>query len=157
MKRSLLAAALLLALSGCAHLAVRTLPKLDLARYQHPFVVHLLSDGHGIDRAIAQALRARGYDADYGADTEMPDDADLEIDYDDNWSSDFTRYLYGLDIQVRAARIENVLAIGSYDKPSIFGRPTSVAATAVIDRLFPQKKPAFPPLPPRSDMPNLRH
>lgn len=157
MKKLLLSFAVLALLSGCAQIAVRTQPRLNLATLRRPFVIHLLSDGRGVDRLIAQELRARGYDADYGARTEMPDNADAALIYDGNWSTDFATYLFGLDVEVRTPRTDVALAVGSYQKPSLGYRPETVAVDAVIDRLFPKKSPAYPPLPPRSDMPDLPH
>lgn len=142
--------------AGCAQVQTRTQPKYNMAWIKHPFVVHLLTDGRGIDRQIAQALRARGYDATFGALPEMPDSADAAVYYQDNWASDFTTYLIGIDIQVRTPRTDKPLAIGHYFKPSFTGRPPSVAIDKVIDDIFPQKAP-LPPLPSDSGDLELPH
>jgi hypothetical protein len=152
----LLAVAGLLALTACSQVIVRTSPQADFAGIKHPYVVHLLSDARGIDRAIANELRARGYAASFGARTEMPDDADVVVLYQDHWTTDFTTYMIGIDIQVRTARTDKPLAITSYFKPSITGDTPADVIDVILKKIFPAK-PGLPPLPPEPDQPDLVH
>lgn len=149
-----LAAVLTLGLAGCAVTSTREAPKANLGSIKHPFVVHLLTDGRGVDATIARELRHRGYDATYGSATEMPDNADARIVYQDRWQSDFTTYLIQIRIEVRTARTDYPLAIGSAERPSIFGQDPAVLIDRVLFKLFPAKKP-LPDLPPPSNTPDF--
>ncbi|HZZ57152.1 MAG TPA: hypothetical protein VFE31_04920 [Opitutaceae bacterium] len=153
-KRLVLVAALALAASGCAVLRVREAPNAKLGSIKHPFVVSLLTDGRGVDAAITRELRRRGYDATYGAATEMPDNADARILYQDRWQSDFTTYMISIQIEVRTARTDYPLALAYAERPSIFGQDKTVMIDKVLNKLFPAKHP-LPILPPLSDTPDF--
>ncbi|HEY3755626.1 MAG TPA: hypothetical protein VGL42_05710 [Opitutaceae bacterium] len=152
-KRIALIAAIL-CLSGCAVVSTREAPRANLGNLKHIFVVHLLTDGRGIDATITRELRRRGYDATYGSAPEMPDNAEVRILYEDRWTSDFTTYLNSIRFEIRTARTDYPLAIGSASRPSIFGQDPAVIIDKVLFKLFPAHPP-LPPLPPRSNYPDF--
>lgn len=129
---------------GCASVAVRKDPKMDFAKVKHVYVIHLLTDGRGVDRMIANRLRARGYDATFGPRTEMPQDMDAVVLYEDEWTFDFTTYMIALNLQVRTPRTDVPLAVANVRRPSITGG----SPVTLIDKLVKDIFPARPPLEP---------
>ena len=127
----------LTALCGCAQINTRTLPKVDLAFRKRIFVEHRLADSYGIAEEIARQLRVMGYDASSGALTMMPGDTELIVSYDDMWTWDFTTYMIEIDLQVRSAHSDKIIAVAHYFRPAmIFGRPPSDMIHDVLSKLF---------------------
>ena len=130
-----LAAALLLA--GCSHINARALPDSNIGRYKHIFVEQRLADSYGVADEIARQLRVMGYDASSGALTMMPPGEDLIVSYDDMWTWDFNNYMIEIDVQVRSARGDKILAVGHYFRPSmVFGHPPSDMIHELLVKLF---------------------
>ena len=66
---------LLLSLSGCTSVNTKVDQGRHLAAVRHFFVLSNLNDNHAIDENIARALQARGFQAESGPFTMMPDTA----------------------------------------------------------------------------------
>jgi hypothetical protein len=78
-----------------------------------------------------------GYDASSGALTMMPGDTELIVSYDDMWTWDFTTYMIEIDLQVRSAHSDKIIAVAHYFRPAmIFGRPPSDMIHDVLSKLF---------------------
>ncbi len=135
-------------LAGCSHVTTRTADRVDLKQSQHIWVEHLLTDGHSVDQIIARQLRQRGYDALAGPLTLMPEQTDLIVGYLDRWNFDFTYYMIEIDIQVRAAKGDKLLATGRNFRPSVAGKSPAEMIETVLDKLFPPKGPPVPEPPP---------
>ena len=119
-------------------------PKVDLTKYQHVFVQHLLTDGRGTDEIIARELRHLGYDAIAGPHQMMPENTEMVVIYDDQWNFDFTYYMMKLHLQVLTARTEKLVAESYVDHPSLVGNsPVDMVDTA-LKGLFKRKGPAIP-------------
>ncbi len=132
-----LALAALLAASGCSEISTRVLPQADLGKYKRVFVEQRLTDTTGVAEEIARELRGMGYDATAGARTMMLPATDLIVTYDDLWAWDFNTYLVEIDVQVRLARGEKILAVGHYSKPSmVFGHPPAAMIHELIAKVF---------------------
>ena len=71
----------LLIFSSCAQVASRTAKNVDLSKYKHPYIIHSLTDGRGMDKIITRELIKLGYDASSGPKTMMPKYADVVIRY----------------------------------------------------------------------------
>ena len=135
--KALLVLAGALILCGCAHLTTRALPNANVGRYKHIFVEHRLADSYGIADEMARQLAEMGYDASAGALTMMPNDAELIVSYEDMWTWDFNTYMIELDVQVRSARTDKILAVGHYFRPAmVFGRPPSSMIHDLLAKLF---------------------
>jgi hypothetical protein len=132
------AAALLgLLLAGCSHINTRSLPNADLAAKKHVFVEHRIADSFGVADEIARQLRVMGYDASAGALTMMPQGTDIIVSYDDMWTWDFNNYMIEIDMQVRSARNDKILAVGHYFRPSmVFGHPPEDMIHELLTKLF---------------------
>lgn len=140
-KSGIRAAALLagLLLAGCGHINTRSLPNAGLAAHRHVFVEHRLPDSHGVADEIARQLRAMGFDASAGAMTMMPGDTELIVSYEDMWTWDFKSYMIEIDMGVRTARGDRILAVGHYYRPSMmFGHPPADMIHELLLKLFKQ-------------------
>jgi len=127
----------LLLSAGCGHITARALPNANLSGHRHIFVEHRLPDSYGVADEIARQLRVMGYDASAGALTMMPGDTELIVSYEDMWTWDFNNYMIEIDMQVRSARGDRVLAVGHYFRPSmVFGHPPSDMIHELLVKLF---------------------
>ncbi|HXQ82348.1 MAG TPA: hypothetical protein VN775_13605 [Opitutaceae bacterium] len=135
--KALLALAGAAVLAGCTHLVTRSLPKADIGHYKHIFVEHRLADSYGIADEMARQLGEMGYDASAGALTMMPSEAELIVSYEDMWTWDFNTYMIEIDVQVRSARTDKILAVGHYYRPSmVFGHPPAAMIHEMLVKLF---------------------
>jgi hypothetical protein len=135
--KAILALAGAAVLAGCSHLVTRALPNADIGHYKHVFVEHRLADSYGIADEMARQLREMGFDASAGALTMMPSDAQIVVSYDDMWTWDFNTYMIEIDVQVRNARTDKILAVGHYYRPSmVFGHPPSAMIHELLAKLF---------------------
>jgi hypothetical protein len=127
------------ALAGCSTLSTRALPKADIGHYKRIFVERRLADGYGVAAEITRQLNAMGYDATTGALTMMPTDTELIVSYEDMWTWDFDTYMIEIDISVRSARSDRVLAVGHYVRPGlVFARPPASMIHDLLAKLFKQ-------------------
>jgi len=136
-KRALPGLAALGLLAGCGHINTRVLPNADIGSYKHVFVEQRRADSYGVADEIARQLRIMGYDAASGALTMMPPGEDLIVSYDDMWTWDFNNYMIEIDVQVRSARGDKILAVGHYFRPSmVFGHPPADMIHELLVKLF---------------------
>ncbi len=135
--KAILALAGAAVLAGCSHLVTRALPKADIGHYKHVFVEHRLADSYGIADEMARQLREMGFDASAGALTMMPSDAEIVVSYEDMWTWDFNTYMIEIDVQVRNARTDKIMAVGHYYRPSmVFGHPPEAMIHELLAKLF---------------------
>ena len=152
MKNLRLLLLLLPLLAACSHVTTRTAEHVDLGSYHHIYVEHLLTDGPSVGQIIARQLRQRGYDALAGPLTLMPPNTELIVGYLDQWNFDFTYYLIEIDLQVRTAHGDKLLATGRHFRPSVTGKSPAAMVDAVLDKLF---KPIGPALPEPAPLPGI--
>jgi hypothetical protein len=127
--------------AGCTTESTHILPNADLHQYKTAFVVHLLTDGHQTDELIAQDLRNRGFTASAGPMTMMPDGTQLLVEYRDDWAWDFKNYMIGIDIQIKDAKTDKVLATGNINKPAmVMGETPEELIHNDLSALFKEKK-----------------
>jgi len=117
--RALIALAGLLLLAGCSQITTRSLPNSKIGNQKHIFVERRLADNFGVAEEIARQLRAMGYDASFGALTMMPPGTELVVSYDDMWTWDFSTYMIEIDLQVRSARSDKIIAVGHFFAPHV--------------------------------------
>jgi hypothetical protein len=124
-------------LSGCAQITTRRIPNIDLEGHKRIFVEHRLVDSFGVAEEIARQLREMGYEASAGAPTMMPGNTELIVSYDDMWTWDFNTYMIEVDMQVRSARSDKIVAMGHYFRPSmVFGHPPGDMIHELLVKLF---------------------
>ena len=135
--KALLALAGAFILGGCTHMTTRTLPNANIGHYKHIFVEHRLADAYGIADEMARQLTEMGYDSSAGALTMMPPNAELIVSYEDMWTWDFNTYMIEIDVQVRSARNDKILAVGHYFRPAmVFGGPPASMIHELLAKLF---------------------
>lgn len=128
-------------LAGCATVNTRMEPKVNLRNLKHVFVQRNLNENHGMDGMIVRYLKARGIDASSGPLTLMPPDATAYFTYQDQWEWDFKDTLIALNITVRNANTDRVMAEAAYMRPTAFMKTPYDMVQRTMDALFNQKPP----------------
>jgi hypothetical protein len=123
-------------LAGCSTLTTHVEPKADLGAVRHVFVVENLNDNHDLHGLIVRELQARGLQAESGPLTLRPTDAKVYLNYDDRWNWDFTNYLIGLNLTLREANSDRLLATASYFRPTAFLKTPDFMVRTVLAALF---------------------
>jgi hypothetical protein len=137
-------------LAGCSTLDSHVEPKTDLGAIRHIFVVENLNDNHDLHGTFVQELRARGLQAESGPLTLRPADAKIYLNYDDRWNWDFGSYLIALNVTLRAADSDRLLATASYFRPTAFMKTPDFMVQTVLAALLKTggKTGRPPPAPP---------
>ena len=125
-----------LLLAGCSSLAVRVEPKVDLSRVHHIFIEVSATDNNGVYRMMLEDLRRRGFTVYSGPLTMMPRPTEVYIEYKDYWTWDIKNYLVQVDLKVRDARTQNLLASAQYFKPTGFASKPEEIVKRALDALF---------------------
>jgi hypothetical protein len=123
-------------LAGCGHINTRSFPK---ATSPATSTSSSSTAGGQLRRRRRDGAPAEemGYDASAGALTMMPPDTELIVSYDDMWTWDFNNYMIEIDMQVRTARGDKILAVGHYFRPSmVFGHPPADMIHELLVKLF---------------------
>ncbi|WP_438481758.1 hypothetical protein [Oleiharenicola lentus] len=129
-------AALVLLLGGCASVDTQLDRDLNPVKFQRFFVVQNANDNRAMDRRIAEALRARGYQAENGYLTMMPDDYQVIVTFQDQWAWDFKDHLASLRISMREANKPQNFANASLAARLPLREDPSVSINRLLDRLF---------------------
>ena len=103
------------------------------------FVVSNLNDNHAIDHQIAEAFKARGFEADNGPLTMMPDDTKAVVTFQDHWTWDFGDHLMYLQISVRDTRSEQSFASVTFSAKIPLHEDASVTVERLVDQLLDKK------------------
>ena len=88
-------------LAGCSSYDTQVAKGRSLTGVQRFFVLSNPNDGHALDHQIANALTNRGYQAESGPLTMMPEETQAIVTYQDHWTWDFGDHLVYLQISVR--------------------------------------------------------
>ena len=127
-------------LGGCATSQIEVDHARGLAGSQRYFILANSNDNRAVDRRIANVLRARGFTAEYGPHTMMPDDAQVIVTYDDRWSWDFGDRLNYLRISARDAKTAAPLANAQYFARIPGRQPLDELIAELVDRMLAGKK-----------------
>ncbi len=134
--RALLLLSLGLLLGGCASFDAQVERGRSLAKVQRYFVVSNTNDNHALDQQIAEAIKARGYEAETGPLTMMPDNAQAVVTFQDHWAWDFGDHLVFLKFAVRDPLSEQSFATVTFNA-RVPGRQTTPEIVGqLVDRLF---------------------
>lgn len=125
---------LVLLLAGCTSVSTHVDKDRHLAGIRHFFVLSNLNDNHAIDENIVRALQARGFQAESGPFTMMPDSAQAVVTYDDRWAWDFSTHLIQLRISVQDPQSVHPYASALYQKNIAL----STELNGVVDQLVGQ-------------------
>lgn len=132
---------LLLGLAGCfsANTAI-TDQSVDLRSYRRIYVQSAQNDSNHLDQLLANELVRLGYEASAGVRTMMPDNAQLLITYESQWTWDFRSYLMDLAITVRDVRTEKQLGNGHVFRSGVVTKSPEKFAAEVLQPMFGAKK-----------------
>ena len=126
---------------GCASYDTQVARGQSLAGLQRFFVVSNLNDNHALDHRLAEAIKSRGFTAEVGPLTMMPDDTQAIISYQDRWAWDFGDHLVYLAINARDARSNAPVSAVTFSAKIPLREPAPVTVDRLVDRLFAGKKP----------------
>jgi hypothetical protein len=140
MPRLLLTLLIPLLLGGCSSIDTQIDRTKPLGSIQRFFVLANGNDSRALDRHIVNALRARGFTAESGPRTMMPDDTEAVIHYVDNWTWDFGDRLVYLQIGVRDQRSGEPIGSMQYSARIPGRQPVGEIITGLISQLFAAEK-----------------
>lgn len=138
----LISAVLLIAAltTGCAvNRATATVDpsaRLDTLKSLH--VQHHEPDGRGIDKLIADNLRARGYQVTTGKPP--PAQVDATVTYVDKWFWDITMYMLELTVQFREPKTDFPLATGNSFHTSLTRKSPPEMVDEVLGNILKEGK-----------------
>ncbi len=123
--------------TGCASTDTQVVEKgRNLKEVHRFFVLRNLKDNHGIDGRIVRALQARGFEAESGPITMLPDSAQAVIVYEDRWSWDFSNHMVYLKIGARDPQAVFPYVTASYLKQVAFSTRVDEVIGGVVDDLL---------------------
>jgi hypothetical protein len=126
-------------ISGCANRAVAELtPGTDLTKLQSFYVVKFAPDGRGINVLIRDRLVLMGYSAKTGSETNIPDNVDAVVTYEDKWMWDITMYMIELTITMRDPKSSFPLATGNSYHTSLTRLSPEEMVAEVLTSIFSQ-------------------
>lgn len=131
-----LLAFLSLLLGGCSSVTSQQDPSVDLTRLKIVFVERRLADDHHIDQIITDELTALGLKVTNGPMTMKPDKVDAVVTYTDRWEWDFKAYLIEMNIRIRDAYTDKLLAEVSYYRPAILDKKPEAVVHQLLPPLF---------------------
>ena len=137
--RALVILGLALALGGCASYDTQMERGRNLSKVQRFFVVRNLNDNHGVDRQIAEVLKARGREAESGPLTMMPDKTQTVITFQDHWTWDFGEHLVFFQLSARDAHADQSFATVSFSARIPLREDASVTIARLVDQLLDKK------------------
>ena len=139
MKRIAVASLMLLAigLTGCvAHVTASKDPDADLTKLRTFYVKRLPADNRGIERVISRRLQLMGHESSCGDLQAPPSGVDAFVTYEDRWNWDVTLFMSKLDIQVRDASTQSVLASGQSTRSSTKRESPVDMVLEVLEEVF---------------------
>ncbi|HTJ79125.1 MAG TPA: hypothetical protein VL357_09025 [Rariglobus sp.] len=131
---------LILLLSGCSAVSTRVDKDRHFAGVRHFFVLSNLNDNHGIDDSIVRALQARGFEAEAGPFTMMPDAAQVLITYEDRWAWDFSNHMVHLQIAAQDPQAVHPYATAVYHKNVALSTRVDDVVTQLVGNLLKSAK-----------------
>jgi hypothetical protein len=125
-----------LLLGGCASYDVQVERGKSLAGVQRFFVVSNLNDNHALDHRIAEAIKARGFEAEIGPLTMMPDNTQAIVTFQDRWAWDFGDHLVYLSLNAQDATSHDTIAVVSFNASIPLREPVPATVGQLVDRLL---------------------
>ncbi len=126
-------------LAGCSTLNTHVEPKTNLAGLKEIYVQTNLNENHGMDAMIVRDLRARGIKTESGPMTLMPPSATAYLTYQDQWEWDFKDSLIALNLTLRDANTDEIIASVNYFRPTAFMKSPRDTVKIAVTALLAQK------------------
>lgn len=123
--------------AGCTSTRTQVLEKgRNLEEVRRFFVLRNLKDNHGIDVRIVRALQTRGFEAESGPITLLPDSAQVVLLYEDRWTWDFSDHMVYLKISARDPQAVFPYLSASYHKQVAFTTRVDEVVDDVVGKLL---------------------
>ena len=126
-------------IAGCSSYQTQMEPGRAPAGVQRFFVQTNPNDGHALDHKIAAALTSRGYQAESGPLTMMPEETQAIVSYQDHWTWDFGDHLVYLQIALRDRKSNQVYASVVFSAKLPTRKPPADIADELVGRLVTTK------------------
>ncbi len=126
--------------AGCTSVGTKVDKGRHLAGARHFFVLSNLNDNHAIDESIVRTLQARGFQAENGPLTMLPDSAQVVITYDDRWTWDFSLHLVRLQIAARDIQSVQPFATAVYQKNIALSTEVDAVVSQLVGELLKSAK-----------------
>ena len=137
--RALVTLSLAVLFGGCATYHTQLDQGRSLAKIERFFILSNLNDNHALDHQIAEALKARGREAETGPLTMMPDRTQVVITFQDHWTWDFGDHLVFLQLSARDTRSEQSFATITFSARIPLHEDAPVTVARLVDRLLDKK------------------
>ena len=124
---------------GCASFDAQVEHGRSLAGISRFFIVSNASDNHALDHHLAGVLKARGYTAEVGPLTMLPENTQAVVTYESNWSWDFGEHLSFLRITVRDPQSQQSFATVTFSARVPLRDTTPEIVDRLVDKLLPPK------------------
>jgi hypothetical protein len=126
-------------LAGCSSYDTQVARGRSLTGVQRFFVLSNPNDNHALDHQIAAALTNRGFQAESGPLTMMPEETQAIVTYQDHWTWDFGDHLVYLQISVRDQKTNQSYASVEFSAKVPTSKPLAVIADDLVGRLVSGK------------------
>jgi hypothetical protein len=131
--------ALLLLTTGCTSVDSFSTAKTDLKQFRRLYILTAANDSNHLAQLLANEFIRRGFVAEAGVRTMMPEDTQLTVSYEADWNWDFRTYLMRLDLSVRDAASGKELARGHIFHPGVTGKSPEKMINELLDSLLASK------------------
>ena len=127
--------------SGCSIVDLRSsqIPGSDLSKINRFYVVHFAPDKRNLQNVIRDELKEMGFQADSGSESEIPNDIDAIVTYEDRWFWDISNYMIQLNIEIRNPKTNYPIAIGESIRTSMARKSPNEMAREVLESIFKSK------------------
>ncbi len=136
--------AMILLLSGCAIVDLRSskLPDANISGLKSFYVVANDVDPGKTHEKIRDAFIDMGFKATSGPKSEMPENIDAVVSYDDRWFWDMTNYMIELNLIIREPKTGYPMAEGESIRTSLARKNPKAMAKEILDSIFNPKSTA---------------
>ena len=136
--------AMILLLSGCAIVDLRSskLPDANISGLKSFYVVANDVDPGKTHEEIRDAFIDMGFKAISGPKSEMPENIDAVVSYDDRWFWDMTNYMIELNLIIREPKTGYPMAEGESIRTSLARKNPKDMAKEILDSIFNPKSTA---------------
>lgn len=124
-------------LAGCTSYQAQPGSAGRLQGKQRYFVVANSNDSRGLAHRIVASLKARGFTADSGPRTMLPEDTQVAITYQDHWAWDFGERLVHVEISAHEPGSPQPIAAASYSAKIPGRQSTAEIIDELVGRLAP--------------------
>ena len=143
MKRTLLLLLLasVIALTGCTtNLTSKVSPGIIFNDLGKIYVVHFEPDKRHLNIIISDQLALMGYPATTGEESNIPEDVNTLVTYQDNWQWDITNYMIKISIQFRNGKNKELIVSGESYRTSLVRKSPKEMIQETLKEILKNKK-----------------